>query len=502
MIELGYLSALLEQHCDNVRSPTISHKFEVIQTFLEKVVKVVPFESIVYAIANGNQQTVMQCVKALKAHEIAIPTTSLMSHGLLDAAYHLMYGVPMDLIHSMRLKALEKFSRMPDRIYLRMPNSFMYMESEKLVYAIASPIPGTNFEVMEHEPIIVETDVKHLKPTSEDMKQIAEYLVKLQHMILSIKDRHTIKGVKEFEMKLVSTANIDDLYSVQADDRSVLQSPLNILVTGHKQLAELSRIAKSSSKSHPNQQMLDTVNSIRNNELDTCTSLLGGFMHQNEVKITLSSPHKTTPETSDRDLYLSAPASVGIWALFSLDYSRIQPILADCHGKQLLLKIFDYVKGISGIQKEPQIPKEPEIQKEPVNEFNHYAAKLQFLVQGMTKTVTCNTQYVSYSLERQLVDVCKTRNIDAEIELSKIIENWATLFEGNTLSLVCHRCHPLIARWLKWALMIHNLREELAKYTAVGVVGLVNSGKSKLVNTLFGIEVCIAYYAKDLYNHL
>ena len=37
--------------------------------------------------------------------------------------------------------------------------------------------------------------------------------------------------------------------------------------------------------------------------------------------------------------------------------------------------------------------------------------------------------------------------------------------------------------------MVHNLREELAKYTAVGVAGLVNSGKSNLVNSLFGIQV-------------
>ena len=107
----------------------------------------------------------------------------------------------------------------------------------------------------------------------------------------------------------------------------------------------------------------------------------------------------------------------------------------------------------------------------------------------MTKTVTCNTQRVSYSLERQLVELCRERNINAETSLSTITGKWSVLFKGYTLSLVHHRCRLLIARWLKWALMIHNLREELAKYTAVGVVGLVNSGKSKLVNTLFGIEV-------------
>ena len=66
---------------------------------------------------------------------------------------------------------------------------------------------------------------------------------------------------------------------------------------------------------------------------------------------------------------------------------------------------------------------------------------------------------------------------------------WGKLFEDNILSLVALSHRPLIARWLKWALMVHNLREELARYMAVGVVGLVNSGKSRLVNTLFGIKV-------------
>lgn len=56
VIELAYLSALLEQFGDGVESHRISHKFQVIQTFLENVVKVVPFESIVYAISTNDSQ--------------------------------------------------------------------------------------------------------------------------------------------------------------------------------------------------------------------------------------------------------------------------------------------------------------------------------------------------------------------------------------------------------------------------------------------------------------
>ena len=137
-------------------------------------------------------------------------------------------------------------------------------------------------------------------------------------------------------------------------------------------------------------------------------------------------------------------------------------------------------------------------------EGNQYAAKLQFIVQGIRKTVTCNTQYISYSLERQLSELCEERMIDALFPLDKLVGQWGVLLKENILSLVAISHRPLIARWLKWALMVHNLREELAKYTAVGVVVLVNSGKSRLVNTLFGIKVSASFRSTCIrtYNSL
>ena len=219
--------------------------------------------------------------------------------------------------------------------------------------------------------------------------------------------------------------------------------------------------------------MLKVVNEIRQGDLAICTSLLGGFMEQQEIDIPLVKSRRDRSEA----LSLSGRASVGVWALSSLDYSAIQPILAQCHGNQLLVKIENYVKAIF-------------TQKAMASEANdnQYAAKLQFIVQGVRKTVTCNTQYISYSLERQLSELCEDRNIDTHFPLDRLVGQWGKLFEDNILSLVAISHRPLIARWLKWALMVHHLREELAKYTAVGVIGLVNSGKSRLVNSLFGIK--------------
>ncbi len=251
-------------------------------------------------------------------------------------------------------------------------------------------------------------------------------------------------------------------------------TPVGILALGRKKLAALAMHVKDelplAIPATHHKEMLRLVNAIRTKELAICTSLLSGFMEQ-EIDIPLVKSRRD----QSRVVKVSAQATIGVWALFSLRYSDIQPILAQCHGDQLLVKIEEYVKAIVSDQSDTS--------------NSQYAAKLQFLVQGLEKTVTCNSQYVSYSLERQLSDLCENQKIDLSISLDTLLVRWGKLFKEQTLSLVARSCRPLIARWLKWALMVHNLREELAKYTAVGVTGLVNSGKSKLVSSLFGIQV-------------
>ncbi len=224
-----------------------------------------------------------------------------------------------------------------------------------------------------------------------------------------------------------------------------------------------------------NSLMLKTVNDIREKKLAICTSLLAGFMEHTYIDIPLMKSDKDRSKA----LELSARASVGVWALSSLNFEHIQPILKQCHGEQLLVKIEKYIIGI--VEAEEMTPSGLKDAQ--------YAAKLQFIVQGARKTVTCNSQYISYSLERQLADICSERKITEKISLENLTSQWDIFFAKNILSLVPKTHRSLIARWLKWALMVHSLREELAKYTAVGVVGLVNSGKSRLITTLFGIQV-------------
>lgn len=95
-----------------------------------------------------------------------------------------------------------------------------------------------------------------------------------------------------------------------------------------------------------------------------------------------------------------------------------------------------------------------------------------------------------YLLELSIAELCEKRKITEHYPSDSLEKNWEELLKQSPLSLAAVSHRPVIARWVKWILMIHSLREKVAKFTtAVGVVGLVNSGKTKLVNSLFGIQV-------------
>ena len=263
-----------------------------------------------------------------------------------------------------------------------------------------------------------------------------------------------------------------------------IKSPLEILCDGRKQLSRLTQQSLSSKLIEPlkegernklshlyNSKMLEIVNNVRSVDLKMCTYLLGAFMEE-QIKVPLVKSEFNTAKALGG---LLNAAAVGVWAMFSLSLGDMNAVIQSVPTGSLLIQVKEYIKGIFTEKTETA--------------DRNYAGKLQFMVQGMDKTVSCNTHYISYSLERQLIELCKKLNISESTPLEVLVRDWDKLFKEDVLSLVVPTHRSLIASWMKWALMVHNLREELAKYTTVGVVGLVNSGKSLLVNTLFNIEV-------------
>ena len=226
-----------------------------------------------------------------------------------------------------------------------------------------------------------------------------------------------------------------------------------------------------------NTRMLEIVNDIWLNELSMCASLLGAFMEQ-QIEVPLV--FNKSPLEMAQALYANeAPAAVGVWVLFSLGMLDTQKMLKTAQGNTLLVQITDYVRSFCSDKND--LP--------PSADGGMYAGKLQFLLQCLQNRVSCNTQYISYSLERQLASLCDKHRIDPSTRVGDLVKNWKTTFKDNVLTLVEPIYRPLLARWVIWSMAVHRLREGLASYTTVGVIGLVNSGKSKLVESLFKRKV-------------
>ena len=471
LIELAYLSALLEQYPFHKSQP-ISTKVETIKTFLEKVVQVVPLESITYAMAYSRYKVAKFCAESLVESQINLPASVLMQHGLQDAYLHLSAGT---------VSAINFAASVVEEICDNCP----YLKNE---LSQANVIQGPTGKILQLRSLMgtVTSEAKKSVEIPDNELIQSKYLDEIFFECLQLKT--------DFASILICETSIEHLYHISShsdsQQHSLFKSPLDILREGKSTLTRLARELidakeKKTSKTC-NVMMLKEVNQIREFDLAICTALLGGFMEQQKVEIPL------VKSRLDQSLAFSVkgPASVGVWALSSLKYEDIHPILSRYRGKQLLVSIDRYIKSISKSISTQEVESKDE----------QYAAKLQFIVQGLTKTVTYNSQYVSYSLERQLVEICKERSIDSETSLDELNKKWGGFFKENILSLVARTHRSLVARWLKWALMVHSLREKLAEYTAVGVVGLVNSGKSRLVSSLFKIPVSSAIIHAHTYS--
>ena len=228
-----------------------------------------------------------------------------------------------------------------------------------------------------------------------------------------------------------------------------------------------------------NRKILDMITDIRKKQ-KVCSTLLGAFMEA-QVRVPLVKSVRDTAQAIGK-----TAIAVGVWALLSMPYFDMESLLS-VKFSSLFVEVARFIHGTyTGSGKARDVGDE-------------YAGKLQFLLQGMETTVSCNSRYISYSLEQQLQEQCNKLKIDASTKLQKLINDWDDIFNRDVLSLVTPQSRGLVARWLKWSLLIHNLREELAKYTSVGIVGLVNSGKSKLVSSLFSIPVsCMKFKSERI----
>jgi len=72
---------------------------EVVKTFLKDVVRVVPLESIVFAIGYGNPDVVLPCSQALITSNLDLPPSLLMANSFQVATCRVVHGLPPKLLH-------------------------------------------------------------------------------------------------------------------------------------------------------------------------------------------------------------------------------------------------------------------------------------------------------------------------------------------------------------------------------------------------------------------
>ncbi len=490
LIETAYLSTLLEQHPHATKLKMFSHRFNTVKHFLEQIVSVVPIESIFHTIAISDDLEIMtRCCSLLESSQLDLPPSLLLSTGARSAYY---------AVETLIACQFPKYSSNEDQ-YLgfkqilsgkTVTRETARAQYQKYAKQTSRATGATTVHEITDREVFYATDIHpgyEEKMTQSDVHEHLQNIVPNHpnHQLLS---RMLVLCYNSFRKaancKQINAINDLKLSMIYPTLASQEKSPLEILVFSRKKLSQLSQqsISRSSDTSLKedqrqklsqlyNSKMLELVNDIRSKDLKMYTRLLGAFM-ENQIKVPLVKSEFNTAKALGA---LVNAAAVGVWAMFSLSLGDMNAVIHSIPSGSLLVQVKEYIKGIFA--------------EKTTTADHNYAGKLQFLIQGMDKTVSCNTHYISYSLERQLIELCKKLNISESTPLEVLVRDWDKLFKEDVLSLVVPTHRSLIACWMKWALMIHNLREELAKYTTVGVVGLVNSGKSLLVSTLFNIQV-------------
>ena len=476
VIELAHLSALLERRvssanekCDRVPR---SKRYADVKKFFESVISVVPAESIFHAMAVSKPYTVLQCCQLLSEKKELFDETVLskfLNDGMQLAQDNLSLILPLiDHAELYNVASSEEIKNASIHLLERSNLRF----SRRNIYETLSTLGWSSSiqKVADH----CHGEVSTVEPNPLKMaKQFIER--KLENPI----SKRSLCGL-----------NMEEMYSqsqVKVSSFSIEHHPLILLKNGRDELNALSKKMSFESRSteNANSEMLEKLNDLREN-FRTCSTLLGSFMEAH-VHVPLE-----LQDVDEARKIVTAAESGGlkVWMLLVLPVSYVKKFMKRIlkESQKLLVDVSSYMRSICPSQRYDFLA-----QSSSTSDSAYYAGKLEFLMTSMKKSSSSNKSFIAYSLERQLVLECEKRNIKYETQLDTILQQWNENFEDEALTMVDEDYRPLIARWIKWSLMINQLRESLAEQTAVGVIGLVNSGKSKFVKSMFGIEVLYMY---------
>lgn len=490
MIELSFLGALLERHPQNQRS----NRYKEIQKFFERIVEIIPVESAYSCIASMNTDRNARNLCQILNDANIRPELSLTF--FINAALGIarLRGEAIQLDDATTLEDLFHVfvvtakKRAKPLLWFRHSSSQSLNEARYLKW-FGPDISSNcqNDDMIKYLQKIVDDAIGSSVGTipaisGENIKKIFEATEpkcaqNSVGRIPAISGKSVTESLEAVEPKGAQKSSVKLLPKVK--------SPKSLLRDGHNQLLRLQNDARTKLKNHGssvqrdtsstkahNAVLLDFINELRSEELHMCIQIIVAFMEE-QVRIPIS------------DFSLS----VSYWQLLKLGLGIFRRRMS----KDVVAQYISVSKHIRNIADDTGQTVAPCETKNVAN--SKYAGKLQFLLSAslhQNEPLIVDEKFQIYSLESHLYRrfaQSEHQKVDESTELKTIENNWNSIFKDVGLAKVVssHRC--LIARWLKFSLLIHKLRHELSCHTTVGVVGLVNSGKSTLVKELFKIEV-------------
>ena len=471
VIELSFLGALLEQHPAHQKSA----RYDVIKKFFKSITAVIPIESAYSCIANlSTDQQARNLCHMLKHANIRPPLSmtffinaALAIAKLRGEAVQFDEATSLeDLFHVFVVTAKKRASPM---FWFKQPLPPLVNEGRYLKwFGRDVSLNCRNGDMVKYLQMIVD---EAIKSSTGRIPAISGISVK------SLFDAtETLSGHRDSGLMLSGLPKV--------------KSPKVLLTDGRKYLHQIQKVARERLKSHGqsnerdiemsttrthNKLLLDYVKRLRGEELHMCIQIITAFMAE-QVRIPIS------------DFSLT----VSYWQLLKLGFGIFRRKVS----KDVVAQYISVSKHIRSIADETSHSVAPFETRDVAN--SKYAGKLQFLLSASLRQdepLLIDDKFQMYSLESHLyrrfahASVPEDQRIDESTPLEKVEEKWDTLFKGVGLSTIVHSHRRLIARWLKFSLMVHRLRSELSCHATVGIVGLVNSGKSTLVQELFKIEV-------------
>lgn len=467
IISLSFLSALLEQS-STVHSGRPTKRSRQIIKFLQEASSIVPMESAFFAVATtDNDKSAINIAQAIvnSVQQSSIPVSVTMAFGCRGASDRLKHQVLKQYTSPAFKRAVDYYYKRPHRVLV---STNQVHDANTSHHQSRAKKNNKRMASAQKSPSIL------LKYHDLQLSPIECFLIMCEKVQIAA-------TISQGSLHLICGRNVGELYpiskAVSTSDSDALTPLPQILQNARARLTTLAMEHKETNCAELNRVMLAEVNKIVEDDLKPCVTMLGGFMEQ-QIKVPLvNNPLDTAKALREAKNF----GAVGVWALFALSHRDIELILSSRRNETLLIQIENFIKG--------SLSEEVAQNVDDTESTTSYNAKLQFLLQGLNKTVTCSSNYISYSLERELVGICKERDISTSASVSSVVCNWDEQFQETALVLVPTVYRPLLARWLIWSLNIHQLREGLASYTTVGVIGLVNSGKSTLVDKVFNVKV-------------